>query len=109
MSRRGFTLLEGVVALFVALTAGLALMSMLVSLVRLQRVSSHDRVAQDVLETALTQVMVSTTPTLQGDKTVDGVTYRWRGQVEKKPPQRIASAAVEWDGHSISGRRSELP
>ena len=110
MSRRGSFLLEGIVSLSVALTVGLALLSMLVSLYRLEGRSSDDQLAQGVLDSALAETLESTAPTTTGRQQAGDVLYSWRGGWSKQAGNvRVATVTVSWKQRELTGQRVRLP
>lgn len=103
-------MLEGIVSLSVALTVGLALLSMLVSLYRLQARSTDDQVAQGVLDSALTQTLESATPTTTGSQKAGDTLYSWRGSWSNSAGNvRTATVTVSWKERELAGQRVRLP
>jgi len=98
-------LVEGVVALSVALIVGLALMTMLVMLHRFQARTSSDQTAQGVLDSALAQTLGSGKPSDGGEVQVDGLSYVWKGSVERTDGVAVATVTVSWKEQKIIGQR----
>ncbi len=109
MRRSGIFLVEGVVALCVALMVGLALVTMLVMLHRFQARTSFDQTAQGILDSSLSQILSSGKPSDGGEIQVDGTSYLWQGSVEKSGGSSVAIVTVRWKEQKISGKRMLSP
>ena len=95
-------LLESIVTISIALSMGVALLTMWSTAYRIHQTREVYGAAQSLLDSALAQTLRGAT---DGTMTVGEVAYRWTGRVTSGTGYRQAHVALEWVSEGKTVRR----